>query len=271
MPKIIKKKTVKRAAVKEEDVKSAALQAIERVKERQTQVITGISITVILIVLIVIYSTYASSKSKEAYLIETEAYNTYYGMNIEESMSEEDKWKKALVLYTESADIKVTPTALFYLGNCYYNLGDYENAIKEYNRFVKKFSRAKGILPLVYQKLASAYFNTAKNDNALDALAQLAKVENRAFKDTALILEARHYEGSGQAEKAQEIYRELTVEFPNSPWSGEAGSKIASEEAQKVEAGSEGSVEKTGNDETTKEPVKKIQEDITPEPADTKD
>ncbi len=262
MPKIIKKRPVKKKPVQEDEVKSVALQAIEKVKERQKQVITGISITIILVVLIVIYSTYSSTKSKEAYSIETEAYNTYYGMSIDKSMSEEDKWNKALELYKESVDIKVTPTALFYLGNCYYNLGDYENAINEYNRFVKKFSRAQGILPLVYQKLASAYFRTDKNDKALDALAQLAQVENSSFKDTALVLEARFYESSGQAEKAQEKYRELSMEFPNSPWSGEAGSKIVS-----TEASPEGSVEKAEDKEVKKEPVEKTEEKTVPESA----
>ncbi len=168
-------------------------------------------------------------------------------------MSEEGKWKKAIKLYQKSIDIKETPTALFYLGNCYYNLGDYDNAIKQYNVFIDKFRMTKGILPLVYQKLTSAYFKINQNDKALESIDKLAKVENGIFKDTALILEARYYERAGESEKALEKYRQVFTEFPTSPWSAEANSKVAAEEAKHAEETSE---------ETSEEPELKEEKPV---------
>ncbi|HDH53557.1 MAG TPA: tetratricopeptide repeat protein [Nitrospirae bacterium] len=232
MPKIIKKRSARKKAVQENEVKSAALQALDKIKQRQKQVVTGVSVVAALIILYVIFALYSSSMSKKAYSLEMEAYNVYYSDTSEESGSEEDRWKKALELYKKSVDIKATPITLFYLGNCYFNLGDYDNAIKKYNLLVDKFSREEGILPLVYQKLASAYFRTNQNDKALETLGRLAVVDKGVFKDTALILEAGYYEGAGEKEKALEKYREILTEFPVSPWSTEASSKVASEEAE---------------------------------------
>ena len=133
MPKIIKKRSARKKAVQENEVKSAALQALDKIKQRQKQVVTGVSVVAALIILYVIFALYSSSMSKKAYSLEMKAYNIYYSDTSGESMSEEDRWKKALELYKKSVDIKASPTALFYLGNCYFNLKDYDNAIKEYN------------------------------------------------------------------------------------------------------------------------------------------
>jgi tetratricopeptide (TPR) repeat protein len=235
MPKPIKKKVSKKKALKEDEVKSTLLQIVERAKMRQRQIIVTCSIVGVMIVAFIIFSLYSSSVAKKAYSLELEAYNLYYGKNIDESMSDEDRWKKALELYKKSIDVKVTPTALYYLGNCYFNLGDYESAIKQYNLFVDKFEGKTEILPLVYQKLASAYFRTNQNDKALDIIKRLAEIEDGIFKDTALILEARFYEKAGQSEKALERYKEIITQFPGSIWSAEASSKVAIEEAKKTE------------------------------------
>ena len=61
-------------------------------------------------------------------------------------------------------------------------------------------------------------------------------MNNGIFKDTALVLEARHLESAGTAEKALEIYKELIVEFPASPWIAEANSKISAADAEKTAA-----------------------------------
>jgi tetratricopeptide (TPR) repeat protein len=236
MPKAIKKKPVKKRTVQDEEVKSAALQALEKMKERQRQLIIGVSVVVAIIILYVVFSLYSSSMANKAYSLEQDAYKYYYGENIDESMTDEDRWKKALELYKKSVDSKATPTALFYIANSYYNLNDYDNAIKEYNRFVSTFSSDRGILPLVYQKLASTYFLTNQNDKALETLGKLAGFDGGTFKDTAMILEARYYESTGEKEKAMERYRAIVSDFPVSPWSAEASSKISAEEAKNAEA-----------------------------------
>jgi len=235
MPKVIKKRPAKTKPVQVNEVRSAALKALDKIKERQKLVIIGGSAAIVILILFILFSWYSSSMSRRASSLEKEAYRYYYGETSDEAMSDEDRWKKALELYTQSLEIKVTPLALFYAANSYYNLKEFDNAIKEYSRFTERYSRETGILPLVYQNLASAYFKTDQNDKALDTLGKLAKVNNGIFKDTALMLEARYYEGAGEKEKALEKYREIMAEFPLSPWSAEVTAKILPEEAKKAD------------------------------------
>jgi tetratricopeptide (TPR) repeat protein len=234
MPKAIKKRIVKSKTVKEDEVKSAALQALDSLKQRQKQAIIAASAVIGIAIIYIIFSLYSSSMAKKAYSLETEAYGYYYSEITDESIPAADKWKTAAELFKKSLDIKATPTAAFYLGTCYFNMADYGTAIKEYTSFIDKFSKEAGILPLVYQKLASSFFRTGQNEKALETLGKLAKTENGIFGDSALVLEARHYESSGEKEKALGKYRELIASFPASPWSAEASSKITAAETAKT-------------------------------------
>jgi tetratricopeptide (TPR) repeat protein len=233
MPKVIKKKTVKKKPVEEGEVKSAAFQALEKIRERQKHVIIGVSVIAAVVALFLGTSLYSTSNYKKAASLEREANNFYYGENINTAMPEKERLDKALELFTRSTDVKVTPTNLFYLGNTYFKLKDYENAINEYNRFTTKFSSEKAILPLVYQKLASSYFKTGNNEAALEILDKLAAMEGGIFKDTALLYEARYLDGAGKKEESLEKYREIFTQFPSSPWAAEANEKVSSEEAKK--------------------------------------
>jgi tetratricopeptide (TPR) repeat protein len=228
MPKVIKKKPAKKRTVEEtEEVKTAALHAFDAIKERQRIVITITSVIAVIAIIVIGLKLYNSSQSDKAHELEMKANSIYYTVNPDNPLPGAEKWKQALELYKQAVDVKATPAALFSLGNCYYNLGDYENAIKQYTVFTGKFNSNDIILPLVYQKLASVYFKTIKNDKALETLADLAKIRNGAFRDTALSMEARHYEETGDSAKAQEKYKTLASEFPNSPWSAEATAKVS--------------------------------------------
>jgi len=231
MPKVIKKKTVKKRPVEESEVKSAALLALEKIRERQKHLIIGASVIAAVVVLFLGTSLYSTSQYKKAHALEREAANFYYGENINTALSQKERLDKALALFISSTDVKLTPTNLFYLGNTYFKLKDYENAISAYNRFISKFSSEEAILPLVYQKLASSYFKTGKNDEALDALGELAGIDNGIFKDTALMYEARYLESAGKKEASLEKYREIFTQFPSSPWAAEANAKVSSEES----------------------------------------
>jgi len=254
MPKVIKKRTPRKKPVQESEVKGAALQALDAIKKRQKQLIIGVSVIVAIIILFITFALYSTSKYKKAYSLQTEATRYYYGEAIDSSLSREERLKQALELYKKSVNVKVAPLTLFYLGNTYFKLNDYENAIKEYNNFISKFGGEKQILPLVYHKLASVYFKSNQNDEALKTLGQFSEVDGGIFKDTALILEARYYDKIGQKEKAIEIYKGIMAAFPASPWNAEASSRIDAEEPKKVEVtGNEPEVKTEDTEDTADE------------------
>ena len=227
MPKIIKKKVVQKKTVKEEEVTGFALDALDAVKKKQKQLITAGLVFAAILAVYMTFSMYSSSRKADAVAIEDKANNYYYGEVTELQISDEERLKKALKLYKESLDKKVTPTALFNLGNTYYKLGDYANAIKQYDLFVDEFGGNEELIALVYQKIAASYVRAGQKDKALVALGKLAKVKGGKFKDTALVLEARYLENAGDIAKSLEKYRELKAGFPASIWNAEAASKFA--------------------------------------------
>lgn len=229
MPKPIKKKVLKKPILKEDKIKGTFIQTTEFLGEKRNVLLIILVSIIALTILSLIIISYNSSLKKKAYALEIEAYNYYYGINLKEPLTDEERLRKALELYKKSVETRPSPTALFYLGNCYYNLSDYTKAIEEYERFTKKFRKEKNLLPIVFQKLASAYLNKEDKDMAIKTLDKLADLDRGIFKDTALILQARYYERWGETEKAKGKYKELIKQFPLSPWVHEASSKIEQE------------------------------------------
>ena len=236
MPKVIKKRPAKKKTVQEPEVRNFAMKTLEEMKMRQRQFIIGGSAVAGVILLFIIISLYSSSQREKAYGYAVEASNLYYSLDRSSAQAVEERTKKAIDLFRQSINTKATPTALYLLGNSYFRLGDYQNAIKEYDQFIKKFSGEKAILPLVYQKLASAYFKSTQADNALQALHSLSIIDSGIYKDTALIMEARYYDSAGEADKAMGIYKEIAEDFPASPWAAESNAKISAAESAASEA-----------------------------------
>lgn len=232
MPKVIKKRLTKKTRLKEEEVKSKAVETITLLKEKKRLLIYGLSALSLVAILVVIFIFYSFSMKRKAYAYERDAYNYYYSINLKSSMTDEERWKKALGLFQKAVETRATPVVQFYIGNGYFNLGDYENAIKAYNEFIAKYKNDEEILPLVYQKLASAYIKNGRGDEAIKTLNALAQFKNGIFKDTALSLEARYYETTGRQEEAVRKYKELVKDFPFSLWSAEAKAKIETKEVR---------------------------------------
>ncbi|MEF9475554.1 MAG: tetratricopeptide repeat protein [Candidatus Mariimomonas ferrooxydans] len=230
MPKAIKKKVTKKVGLKEDEVKSVAARSLVIIKEKKNIFVFSLSALCIVVISIIFFMLYFSSVKEKAYSFEREAYNYYYNVNLKAPLADRERWMKSLELFQKSIAVKSTPTAEFYSGNCYFNLGDYENAIGVYSKFIDKYKKEGLILPLVYQKLASAYIKKANYDEAVKTLNALAQFKNGIFKDSALIFEARLYEAAGKHEDSMTKYREIVNDFPFSIWTAEATAKIGVEE-----------------------------------------
>jgi tetratricopeptide (TPR) repeat protein len=67
-------------------------------------------------------------------------------------------------------------------------------------------------------------------DGALEAFASLAAAAPGGFPvEMALANQARILEAQGKADQAKEIYRRITLDFPQSPFAGEASRRLQSE------------------------------------------
>jgi tetratricopeptide (TPR) repeat protein len=257
MPKAIKKRVSKKAGIKEEDVKSKALNTLNVLKEKSRILVYALSGLVLLGAITAGVMIYSYSEKRKAYSLETEAYDYYYNINLVPPLSDEQRYEKALELFQESLNTKPSPTALFYKGNSYYNLNDYDNAVETYNNFIAQYADEDVLLPLVFRKLASAHFKKKENTKALNTLDKLARYKNGIFGDIALILQARHYDSAAadNAEEAMKKYRELVRDFPTSPLVSEARAKIEKTE-EMIPAEPEMSAPETGTEGDMEEAIK---------------
>lgn len=229
MPKAIKKRVIKKIEA-EEEVKGIVRHIADFIRQRKKLFILISSVLVIVIAITITFILYTLHLTKKAYSLQKEADNYYYNINLKTPFIEEERWKKALELYQQSLKVKPTPLVQFYIGNCYYRLNDFDNAVKAYTLFINKYTHEEGLLPLVYQRLSSSYIKSGKSEEALKTLQIFKNFKNGAFKDTALIGEARLYEEIGKVEDAKKIYREIIKGFPSSPWTNEAKSKTETKE-----------------------------------------
>jgi predicted negative regulator of RcsB-dependent stress response len=227
MPKAIKKRITKKTSGTEDDVKDKLTAFKDRVKEREKSVLKyGIGILLILIVAIS-FSLYHFTSQKKARNLEYEAYKIYTGTYQAQSMKNEEQYKKALELFQKAYDTKKSFSSLWYIAASYYDLGQYDDALKSLNTITQKYSRKDWLLPLVYQKIATVHIKKGDTDKALQALDTLFKLKSTIYKDYALMEYGRLLAKQGRAEDAKQRFKELATRFPNSPFAEEIKAEIS--------------------------------------------
>jgi predicted negative regulator of RcsB-dependent stress response len=227
MPKPIKKRIPKKTAAAEVDVKDKLAGLKDMIKERQkTALKYGATVLVILIAAIG-FLLYSRASEKNARLLESEAYNIYYNEYQKSSPNKEEQYKKALDIFKKAYDTKKSPLSLFYIAACYYELGNYDDAMKTLKDFTQRYSSEENFIPLAYQKMAMVYIKKGDINGAMKTLDTLYNLNGDIFKDFALIEYGRLLEKEGKIEEAKKKYKELTIKFPNSPFIEEAKAKLS--------------------------------------------
>jgi tetratricopeptide (TPR) repeat protein len=117
--------------------------------------------------------------------------------------------------------------AQYYIGNCLVNLGRPEEALKEYQTFVAKYSGDKVLLGFVYQRMGYVYYALGKQ---ADAVKSFEQSESLMGPGTATMELARLYEASGNVQEAQKKYKEIADKLAGTAWGIEAMGKV-----QKIE------------------------------------
>jgi len=226
MPKQIKKRIPKKTVTSEADVKNKLAGLKDTLKERKKTALTyGGGILVILIV-IVSFLVYNYTSHKKAKIFEYEAYKIYYNTPAQ-SVTKEEQYKKALDIFKKAYDTRKSPTSLFYIAACYYEIGKYDDALKTLKDFTQRYSKEDRFIPLVYQKITTVYLKKGDINEATKTLDTLYSLNSDIYKDLALIEYGRLLEKAGKVEEAKKKYKELSTMFPNSPFIDEAKAKLS--------------------------------------------
>lgn len=227
MPKAIKKKIPKKAADTEAEVKDRLSTLKKTIKERQKSVLRYGALVIAVIIAVSGFLLYDYSSRKKAGTLAYEAYKSYYNLYQKQPVTRADQYNNALDLFKRSYDIRKSPTVLLYIGNCYYELGRYDDALKTLKDFTQRYSAEERLVPLVYEKMAMAYVKKGDTKEAMKSLETLYNLKGDIYKDFALIEYAKLLEKEGKTEEAKKKYKELSEKFPNSPFKAEAEAKLS--------------------------------------------
>ncbi len=136
-------------------------------------------------------------------------------------------YAKALELYRDAQ--KKYPSTMsgaisqYYIGNCLMNLGRTDEALKEYDIFVRKYSNEKFLLGLVYERRGYLYRTLDRQPDAIKSFAQADALIGPGVSTVEL---ARLYEASGNVVESQKKYKEISDKLAGTAWAMEATGKV---------------------------------------------
>lgn len=227
MPKIIKKRIVKKAKPQEE-IETIVRSTKGLISKKQRTLLPAIAIIAGLIILIIGgILIYWSTQTKRAKALEYNAYKTFYGLYQKQPTDQTSRYQEALDKFKKAYSLRKSPYCLFYIANCYYGLGKFDDALKTLKDLNQRFPDDENFVPLSYYKIAMINLHKGDKEGAIKSLETLYNYKTGSFKDLALIESARILEGMGREEESTKKYEALVKNFPNSPFLQEARSKLS--------------------------------------------
>jgi predicted negative regulator of RcsB-dependent stress response len=225
MPRAIKKKARKKGVGSEGEIQDVFTDIKDKLQKKQKTILVYslIGLSAILVLGIILFSQYsADQKSRE---LEKRAYNIYYNLNQNKSLSKQEQYQQALDLFLQAYSKQKSPRVLLYIASSYFELERYDDALKTLNDFTKKHANAKALLPITYQKIAAIQLIKGDKEAALKTLDTLYKSAT-IYQDYALIETGRLLEKDDKKTEAAAKYKELIEKFPGSPFVEEAKAKL---------------------------------------------
>lgn len=113
--------------------------------------------------------------------------------------------------------------AQYYAGNCLMSLGRNDEALKEYQSFVSKYSGDKFLLGLVYERMGYLFNALGKQSDAIQAF---EKSESMAGPGVSTVELAKLYEAAGNIPAAQNKYKLISDKLAGTKFAMDAMSKV---------------------------------------------
>lgn len=177
---------------------------------------------IVVIVLGVGYALVRSMQEQKAAPLVAAAYEYY-----DPSNGTGADYQKALGLFRavqkEYSNTMNGAIAQYYVGNCLVNLGQYDEAIKEYTKFIHSYSSENFLLGMVYQRLGYVYSGLNKQAEAIRAFEQSEKINGPGVSTVEL---AHLYEASGNVLESQNKYKLVLDKLAGTAWGLEAMGKV---------------------------------------------
>ncbi len=190
--------------------------------ENKKKVYIGVGVLVVLVAVVFLYMSNRKAKNEEAEVKLSSVIALYEQGKYQEAINGDPATNTMGLgqLVNEFGSTNSGETAKLYLGNCYFNIKDYDNALKQFDSYggdndIVKASCISGI-GAVYEakgdlKKAGEYFEKAANVNKGVVINQ----EN-------LFYAIRSYTNAGDKESAKRVFSVLKDQYPKSKYINES-------------------------------------------------
>jgi tetratricopeptide (TPR) repeat protein len=232
--KTFRKKTGKKKGqfTQPDEFQSITRRVMDYVQANTKQVYIALGALAAVVVIIIVVSMLMSASRAKLVAKQAEALK-YYDINSpapgKQPMGVAERLTKATELFSEVAKSAggspIGVRALYYKASAEMDMGDTDNAIKDYKEASAKAGSDKLMTSLTAMRLAGAYANKGDVQAAIEAYMGIIKADGGYLKDEAHMRLGEIYEMSGQKDKAVSEYRAVEKEFPDSPWARDAKSR----------------------------------------------
>ncbi len=209
------KRKLSKRELKENRLLTYVLEITKYIKKHFTLIKITVIIILVVILLVISFSVYFQKMNKKGEIKFVKAINYY--------REGKDK-KEVLTLFQEILDdyphSASAAQSLFYKGECYYYLGEYDKAVQSFKKYLDKYPR-KEFAPLSLVSLGNTYEQKGRYEEALTAYHKFVdKYKNNFLIGDVYLAMGRVYEQINQWGKAQESYQKILDFYPQS-FSGE--------------------------------------------------
>ena len=227
MPKAIKKR-VSRKVHGDDNIGETVADIRKKFQERQSTLVYGLIIFGLIVITVAAFVLYNHASAGKAVEMEYEGYQIFSGETAAPYASPADRYKNALEKFKASYDSKKNPTALLNIANCYYELGNLDEALKALKELTDQYSDPK-ISSLAYYKMAMIYIRKGDLNSALNTFGIISSIKDAPLQDMALFESGKTLEAMGKTEEAKNKYKELINKFPKSSLVNDANSRLGSQ------------------------------------------
>jgi len=227
----VKKRVQKKSFIKKEveEIVPASTKFLNFFFRYAKESLTMLTIFILICAFFFLWNIYSSNQEKKARELFTEAYK-YYSRAIDRGNSSDYQLASVKLndLVNKFPRTAVGEKSLFYLGNCYYWVRDYNNAEKYFRLFIDKSSKKEKLLrKYSYESLGYAAEERSKFDKAIEYFKKAAEESDSTnLDDYGLMNLARVYEEMKKNDKAIEIYQKIIKDYPQTDYMGIAKSKL---------------------------------------------
>lgn len=197
--------------LKEDEFLQVVMTSTAFLREHLQKIIIGAVVIAVVVGAAAFYTTYQHDQQAEAGVLFAQGRIAYQENNFDEALTHLTK------LTEEYGSTQSGKEGLMFLGNIYFQKGEYDKAIETFETCARKFSRDDIFYISAQEGIAGCLEGQEKYDEAAAKYESIAKsAADESVITRNLMAAARAYEANGELAEAKEVCQRLVDNYPES-------------------------------------------------------